>query len=295
MRIFSLIGLFFVASLFSGCESQPVPVEQVPPLPDMALTLPFKAIEADDPFSLRLFFALEVENMPISGLYAKIASWRVEIDGEDATAAFQLRYPQGGFLFEPSNPLRLDMDIRALAAKGLAPKDNYSVTLITELEFDPSAVPQVSPPDMVLPRIDVRGIAAFPGVRPPLFSITEIAIIQAELINTRFRVGLRIDNPNPFPLELSSFSYSLYGNGRLWADGIERNVLTVNENSTLSGNIFLMMNFMGMSRILLDQIIHLQDVSYRFTGNVQVTTGIEYLPVFSDCFELSGFSKVLDR
>jgi LEA14-like dessication related protein len=136
---------------------------------------------------------------------------------------------------------------------------------------------------------------ALPVVYPPVFNITDIAILQAELINTRFRVGLRIDNPNPFPIELSAFTYRLYGNGLFWAGGHERNVLTVNGNSSLSGNIFLLMNFIDMDRNLLDQIIQLEDVNYRFMGNVQVSTGVEDLPKFNSSFALSGYSRVLER
>jgi len=283
MRQVIFLWIFLAAILFYGCRSQPLPLEE----PPLSLALSFQGIEADDPANLRLLFDLESENQPTSGANARIVSWHVEVDGHDAGAAFSLDHPQGDFSLATPVPLRLDMDITALTAQGLAPKEEYDVTLIAELDFSP-AVGQSN-------RIVVRGHAVFPGVRPPVFSITEIAILKAELINTRFRVGLQIDNPNPFPLELSAFNYSLYGNGMFWAGGVERNVLVVNGNSTLSGNLFLLMNFMGMNRRLLDQIILLEDVRYRFTGNVQVSTGIEHLPVFSDSFELSGFSQVLDR
>ena len=132
-------------------------------------------------------------------------------------------------------------------------------------------------------------------VQSPEFIINSIAILKAELVNTRFRVGLKINNPNPFPLELSSFSYELYGNGRLWADGIETNVLTVDANSSLEGNLFLIMNFIDMERSLLDQIIMLEDVNYRFSGNVHVNAIGRSLPSFNSSFEVSGYSIVLDE
>jgi len=179
------------------------------------------------------------------------------------------------------------MDIGALAARGLAPKEDYSVALIAELDYSLPSTPPA--------KVEVRGLAAFPGVQPPMFTITEIAILKAELINTRFRVGLKIDNPNPFPIELSAFSYNLYGNGMLWADGADKNVINIRAKSSLSGNVMLLMNFINMNRTLLDQIIYLEDVNYRFTGDVQVSTGIEYLPKFNDGFDVSGYSKVLER
>jgi LEA14-like dessication related protein len=280
------LAIFILAGLFWGCKSQPLPTEEAPtPLPSFGLA--FKGIEANDPAHLSLFFALEAENPVPAGSLAKIISWQVEIDGQNAGTAFSFDYPQGDFPLGDSIPFKLDMDIEVLVAMGLAPRDEYSVTLITELDY--------SQPPLQPTRFEVRSSAVFPGVRPPVFNITEIAILQAELINTRFRVGLRIDNPNPFPLELSAFSYRLYGNNMFWAEGIERNVLRVNAESSLSGNIFLIMNFIDMDRNLLDQIIRLQDVNYRFTGEVLVGTGVEYLPTFRDGFNLSGFSRVLER
>jgi len=179
------------------------------------------------------------------------------------------------------------MDIAVLTEEGIAPADDYMVNLILDLDFlydsdDPAKVP-------------VSGLAVFPGVRPPVFSITSIAILKAELINTRFRVGLKISNPNPFPVELSAFSYELYGNGRLWADGSEKNIFKVNGKSSLQGNLFLLMNFINMRRDLLDQIINLVDVNYGFNGDVQVGTGVDYLPSFNTVFNLSGYSEVFDN
>ena len=134
-----------------------------------------------------------------------------------------------------------------------------------------------------------------PEVQEPVFNITSIAILKAELVNTRFRVGLKIDNPNHFPLELSAFRYALYGNGLLWANGLERNVLIVPPNASLTGDVFLIMNFIDMNRSLLDQIIRLENVNYRFTGEVLVSAEPDFLPEFKSSFDLSGYSEVLER
>jgi LEA14-like dessication related protein len=106
---------------------------------------------------------------------------------------------------------------------------------------------------------------------------------------------MRIDNPNPFPLEMSGFIYELYGNGRLWADGTEKNIFTVAGKSSVQGYLYLLMNFIDMERSLLDQIINLIDVNYRFAGEAQVSTGVDYLPKFSAGFDLSGYSEVLEK
>ena len=290
-RLAYLFGLLLIVSfVLSACKSKPAPAEGVsPPAPSAALF--FDRIEAGDPSRLILHFTLEVRNPISSACRIKIESWRAEVNGRRADSGFSLHYSESGFpvgaMASASFPLKLDMDVAALAALGLAPADDYEVKLITQLDFAFDSAPPV--------KTEVSCLAVFPGVRAPEFNITAIAILKAELINTRFRVTMRIDNPNPFPVELSAFNYTLYGNGKLWADGAERNVLRVPAKSSLEGNLFLLMNFIDMDRNLLDQIVNLIDVNYRFTGEAQVSTGVEYLPRFSTGFDLSGYSEVLER
>jgi len=294
---FQIIMVF--ALIFTACKSKPIAPETVVPetvvpeteaVPSPSATLAFTGIQADDVEHLRVSYNLEVK-APLAGRAriesCKIESWRVLIDGQDAGFAFSLHYPQAEFTIDSAITLTLNMDIAALAAKGLAPKDDYAVTLTADLDvFSGTALPA---------HITAQGTANFPGIQEPRFIITSIAVIKAELINTRFRVNMRIDNPNPFPLEMSGLSYKLYGNGRHWADGIDKNSFVVNGRSSVQGNLYLLMNFIDMDRNLLNQIVNLVDVNYHFTGEAQVSTGIDYLPKFKKGFDLSGYSEVLDK
>jgi LEA14-like dessication related protein len=260
----------------------------------------FNSVQAVEPSLLKLLFSMKVENFSPSHRFVKIESWQVEVNGKKAGKGFTLD-DINFFPLPPVSqretpvgeiPLGFIMDIAALAAQGLAPADNYRVNLILDLGF--YGADEDSRDLAPLAKAAASGIAVFPGVQEPVFSITSIAILKAELINTRFRVNMRIDNPNAFPVELSSFSYELYGNGRLWADGSEKNVFSVPAKSSVDSRLFLLMNFINMDRTLLDQIIRLIDVNYRFNGEVQVGTGLDYLPKFTSAFNLSGYSKVLD-
>jgi LEA14-like dessication related protein len=116
-------------------------------------------------------------------------------------------------------------------------------------------------------------VAEEPAVLEPEFSISSIVILQAELINTRFKVRLRVDNPNSFPLELSEFSYELYGAGRYWAEGRETDTLTIPPEGYAEKDLFLLMNFMNMKRDVLDRVVALTTVQYRFSGSVAVSGG----------------------
>ena len=280
-----LLSFLFTFFFFNACKTKPVPA----PVEYPSGSLTFEKIEADDPVHLRLFFTAEVNNPFQSTAQVKIESWHVEVNGQRANYGFELDGPLVFSLQSGHNsfPLKVNMDVDALVAQGLAPADEYELNLIAKLSYMFDSAPPSE--------IEVSGIAVFPGVQAPTFSITAIAILKAELVNTRFRVSLKIDNPNPFPVDLAAFGYELYGNGRLWADGMERNIIRVPGKSSLRGDLFLLMNFINMRRDLLDQIINLIDVNYRFTGEAQVSTEVEYLPKFTTSFELSGYSEVLEN
>jgi LEA14-like dessication related protein len=153
-----------------------------------------------------------------------------------------------------------------------------------------AAPPAEEPPAPVAPL--PAPVEPAPEILEPEFSISSIVILQAELINTRFKVRLRIDNPNSFPLKLSAFNYELYGAGRYWAEGRETDLVEIPPEGHAEKDLFLLMNFMNMKRDVLDQVIALQAVDYRFSGNVVVGAAGGGLPPFVMRFDRSGKSPV---
>jgi LEA14-like dessication related protein len=132
-------------------------------------------------------------------------------------------------------------------------------------------------------------------VKEPSFNVISIAVIQADLINTQFEAVIKIDNPNAFDVNLSSLGYELYGNGKLWADGKSKDVLLVPAQSSRQTEFRFSMNFINMSRPLLDDIIAKRQVRYRFAGNVDVDPLIPNADPFRMKFEQSGFSGVKEK
>jgi LEA14-like dessication related protein len=182
-------------------------------------------------------------------------------------------------------PLELALDLDALALEH-EEFDEYQVKLDLTLGFvfDPRDTAGVT----------AAAQAAFPRIREPEFSITAVAIMKAELINTRLKVKLRVDNPNGFPVELSSFSYELYGGGHFWADGEETAAFRIPPRTSAETELSLVMNFINMRRDLLDRIVSMGQVNYRLTGKAAVSTNQELLPCFPVSFDRSGNSAVID-
>jgi len=132
-------------------------------------------------------------------------------------------------------------------------------------------------------------------VLEPEFNIVSIVIKQADLVNTQFEAVVRIDNPNEFAVVLSSLSYQLYGNDRFWADGKENDIFMVPALSSFETAFNFTMNFIDMDRSLLNDIIAMRQVRYRFKGDVEVKAGIPKVPSFLMSFERSGLSDVKQK
>jgi len=129
-----------------------------------------------------------------------------------------------------------------------------------------------------------------PQIKAPDFSVDSITILQAEIVNTRLKMKLHINNPNPFPVTLSSLSYEFYGEGRFWADGKEKNICVVPASGHAEKDLYIKMNFIDMGRNLFDKIVAMEKVAYRFAGTVEIIA--ENVPVLAKAFNLEGESEV---
>ncbi|MDR2110799.1 MAG: LEA type 2 family protein, partial [Spirochaetaceae bacterium] len=92
----------------------------------------------------------------------------------------------------------------------------------------------------------------------------------------------------------SAFTYELYGAGRFWAAGEERDIMVIPAGGAGETELLLAMNFLEMKRELLDQVVAMRRVGYRFAGEASVSTGIPYLPRFTMSFDRSGDSPVVE-
>ena len=259
-----------------------------------------------------LYFRLEIKNPRSDLLISSIQKWQANINGVEAgseTAQLfivQAEPPQTAAFQEGIQPIKktwetrgnadstidlaLHLDLRN-AIESFRPataqdEDHYRVELTLDLEHRYGTTRTFSG--------EASTTAVFPRISEPEFTITSIAILQAELINTRFRVNLQINNRNAFPVTLSSFKYELYGDGLFWASGQERDVLHIPARGSAETRLFLLMNFINMKRHLLDEIIALRLVNYRFTGEARVDIAVPWLPYFNMQFDRSGLSEVYE-
>ena len=284
----SYIFLFLFLSVLLSCKTKAEivapPPETVPPF---IADLEYSHIEAHDINKISLHYRITAENPYPQQVEYKINAWRLTINDE---------------------PVEAELTIEGRHALG------YTGTAAQKSRIEKNAILAINLDDKILTEDECNAILSvnitlrhggteisevitekvlFPRIRKPEFTITSIRIMRSELINTRFRVGIKIDNPNIFPLVISSFGYELYGEGRFWASGRERNILTILPRSSAETDFYFLMNFIDMTRKLLDDIIALRQVNYLFSGDVDVRTDFPWMPVFKTTFTISGQSPVV--
>ena len=126
----------------------------------------------------------------------------------------------------------------------------------------------------------------------PEFEVISIYIIQADIVVTEFEAVLKINNPNDFACVLSSIKYELYGNNLHWADGVANDILNIPAKSSCETKFRFQMNFINTNRRLLDDVIAMRQIRYRFKGQADIRFDVPKTPDYSVNFDCSGFSDV---
>lgn len=252
-----------------------------------AVQVSFERVEAENLEHIRLYFMLQVENPRSAATNLVIQQWRLQINDQESNKGAALILDSPDKMVAPGAsaqlPLRLDLDLAQLPLSGAEGLTEYQADLQVNLVFT------FATGDMS--ETSIRTVAVFPRIREPEFTITAIAVSKAEQIATRFRVSLQIDNPNRFPLDISSFTYELYGDDHFWAEGNHTALLHLPANSSQETQLFFLINFIDISRNLLDQMVALKGIHYRLIGETAVLTHIEYLPLFHTGFDVAGMSE----
>ena len=129
----------------------------------------------------------------------------------------------------------------------------------------------------------------------PEFEVVSIIILQSDLVVTEFETLLRITNPNVFAVEVISIAYELHGNGVFWAEGERTENLHILPHSSHETTFRFEMNFIDMPRRLLDDIVALRRVNYRFLGEAEIKLDFLNIDSFYASFDYSGTSEVRQR
>jgi LEA14-like dessication related protein len=283
-RFLLILAIILLAACKTTRQAEPDNSSESP------VSLEFERIEAFSIDQYALIYILRTDNLRKQDMAVEIKDWKASLNGielarDTATLMYEGRTAIGARYMSPSasiteKKLVLNINLKDLGIDGDTILADFDVVL--DCDYGDYPFP-----------VDIAANTEFPRIREPSLDIISIAIVQADLVNTQFKANVRIDNPNMFAVNLLSLGYDLYGGGTLWSSGKGKCLLEIPARSSANTDLRFSMNFINMKRNLLDDIIAMRQVAYRFSGEAEVETGIEWLPSFQMAFERSGRSEVL--
>ncbi|MDR0553669.1 MAG: LEA type 2 family protein [Treponema sp.] len=282
--------------LFLSCASAKTSLPETPLRGENfpGLRVSFSSIGAWDINNVNFELRVEVKNTRSQEAQAEVVDWRLMLNGREVTEGADF-FAEGWRKIQPNKtatfPAQIELDVENLVPQDLSRKGK-GIFSEYQAQFSLEVILRYNSGGSVTLRAQTETV--FPRMREPELSIASIAISRAELINTHVKVKVRLVNPNPFPIELTSLRYELYGGGLFWADGIENLTLFAPAQKAGEAEIALVTNFINMPRSFLDDIIAMKQVRYRFNGEASMSTKLAFLPSLKMRFNQSGNSRVIE-
>lgn len=122
----------------------------------------------------------------------------------------------------------------------------------------------------------------FSRPEPPQISLASIRPVDMGLFEQRYRLRLRVQNPNPFALRIKGMDYSLYLNDQQFAQGVSPESATV----PAYGEQVVEVDVISNLARLFDQFSELgrqRSLSYRLVGGIRLANVTARIP-----FEYQG-------
>jgi LEA14-like dessication related protein len=128
---------------------------------------------------------------------------------------------------------------------------------------------------------------------PPQISISNIQLVDAQLLEQRYDLTLRLQNTNDFPLFIKGFSYQLDINGANFAHGVSQKEVQIMPYKEALVKVSLISNTFGIIKQLQtlspDAPLH-----FRLKGNVSHGTIGNPVSLYNLPFEKEGSLDLSD-
>jgi len=119
----------------------------------------------------------------------------------------------------------------------------------------------------------IAGCASLPGqIEPPSLSIANINLLDVTLLEQKYRIQLRIQNPNSFDLPIDGLAYELEVNDKPFAKGLSNHPVTVPRYGSEMLDVEGVSTFAGLFRQLAELERNRQsNLRYRIKGKLNLS------------------------
>lgn len=124
------------------------------------------------------------------------------------------------------------------------------------------------------------GCASLPGqIEPPTLSIADINLVNVTLLEQKFRIQLRIQNPNSFDLPIDGLAYELEINDKPFAKGLSNHPVTVPRYGSELLEVEGVSTLAGLFRQLAElEKNHQSNLRYRIKGKLNLSNVSSPIP-----------------
>ncbi len=143
-------------------------------------------------------------------------------------------------------------------------------------------------PLMGITRVPAEKTGQVPVPQLPKISLGGINIKSLGLTGADVEIGLNLNNPNAFGIDIRDLGYDLIINGKHWLKSQETKTISLAESATSQVNVPLHLNFLDMGRTLAEMLSKQNPLEYQLVGNMNMDTSLPMLKNIALPFREAG-------
>ena len=130
------------------------------------------------------------------------------------------------------------------------------------------------------------GSGLVPDIDPPRVSLANLELLEGGGLEQRFRITLRVRNPNQVPLPITGFSFDMNVNGRSFADGVNNTTTLIPGLGERTVVVDASTSVLQVAQIIMG-LPGRDTLTYGLEGQVFLQRGMGLSVPFSESGELS--------
>ena len=157
-----------------------------------------------------------------------------------------------------------------------------------EFEYQVKTEAWVDLPVLGKQRFPATHQGMLPIPKMPEVSVSSIKINSLSFTEAALEVGLAVDNPNSFSLDMKKLNYQLSVNGQQWIESQAVNLLSLPEKGVGEVKIPVRLNLLKMGGALAKALTQSEPLDYHFSGDMLVDTALPMLKSMELPLDLKG-------